>query len=366
MDIDSSSTVTETTPSVATEAVPAVTEATPAPAPASSGESGQTDANASSSDAPEQAETRESLLDVVKQAVAPKTDAAPTTTDELAEGAAPAPGENKDPNAPGELPDEPSQEELQAYTPRTRKRIEQLLNERKTLRQEVETLRPEAETAKSVKEFLVSNDIAKDDFALVLDLAAAMRRGDFQAFLAGVTPYVQLAQESLGIVLPADLQQAVQTGHMTPQAAQVMAQERSARQLAEARAIRTEQLAAQRNEQAMRQTQEVQVQAFQRSVEQAVAGWEAQQRKQDPDFAQKEPVVRDFLHAVVNERGAPRSPQEAVAIAQEAYDRANRAVQRFRPQPRPTQAVPSSINRMVGAKPEPKSMLEAAQQALGR
>ena len=45
-------------------------------------------------------------------------------------------------------------------------------------------------------------DIAKEDFGLVLDLAATMRRGDFRTFLEGVAPYVKLAQESLGIQLP--------------------------------------------------------------------------------------------------------------------------------------------------------------------
>ena len=39
-----------------------------------------------------------------------------------------------------------------------------------------------------------------------------MRRGDFQAFLTGVGPYVQLATQALGITLPQDLQGEVQTG----------------------------------------------------------------------------------------------------------------------------------------------------------
>ena len=46
----------------------------------------------------------------------------------------------------------------------------------------------------------------------MLDLAAAMRRGDFRTFLEGVTPYVKLAQESLGIQLPSDLQRRSRAG----------------------------------------------------------------------------------------------------------------------------------------------------------
>jgi hypothetical protein len=249
---------------------------------------------------------------------------------------------------------------MDAYQPKTRKRIAKLLAERDGLQRQLQPLEAQAKTTTELQNFLRTADIAKEDFGLVLDLAAAMRRGDFRTFLEGVAPYVKLAQESLGISLPPDLQQAVQTGHMTQDAARYVAQERGARQLAEARVARATYETSARD-----YTQ--QVQAFQASVAGAVTTWENDVRRSDPDYARKEPVVRDLLHAVVQERGPPRTPSEAVEIARQAYERANAVVTRFVPRTyRPTQQVPSSINRVNGARAEPKSLKEAIHLALER
>jgi hypothetical protein len=248
---------------------------------------------------------------------------------------------------------------MDAYHPRTRKRIAKLLAERDGLQGRIAPLEAQAKTTTELQNFLKQADIAKEDFGLVLDLAAAMRRGDFKTFLEGVTPYVRLAQESLGISLPQDLQQAVQMGHMTADAARYVAQERGARQLAEARANRvTYETSTENHVRAVRE--------FQAQVAGAVSNWENDVRRSDPDYARKEPVVRDLLHAVVQERGPPRSPAEAVEIARMAYERANAVVSRFVPAPRSTQQVPSSINRVNGARAEPKSLKEAIHLALER
>ena len=248
---------------------------------------------------------------------------------------------------------------MDAYDRRTQKRINQFLAQRIELNTRLAASEAQAKTTQELQSFLKQADIAKEDFGLVLDLAAAMRRGDFRSFLEGVAPYVKLAQESLGIALPPDLQQAVQTGHMTQDAARYVAQERGARQLAEARLNRTTYETTARDQvQAM--------QAFQASVAGAVTTWEQQTRRSDPDYARKEPVVQKLLHAVIAERGPPRSPAEAVEIARLAYEQANGVVSRFVPNPRPTQQLPSSINRVNGARAEPKNLKEAIHLALER
>jgi hypothetical protein len=98
----------------------------------------------------------------------------------------------------------------------------------------------------------------------------------------------------------------------------------------------------------------------------AVTNWEQAVRKSDTDYARKEPVVQKLLHAVVHERGPPRSPAEAVDIAKQAYEQANVMVSRFVPNPRSTHQVPSSINRVNGARVEPKSLKEAIHFAIER
>jgi hypothetical protein len=239
-------------------------------------------------------------------------------------------------------------------------RIRKLLDQRNEARTEVTHFKAEAEVTQTLRNFLVTNDIAREDFQLTLDLAAAMRRGDFTSFLEGVGPYVQLATQALGITLPPDLQTEVQQGRVTFDAAAQMSRDRYARALAEQRATRVTQVANTQHTAAQQQN-------LSRSIEQTVSAWENGIRQTDPDYGRKEETVRNFLWAVVQERGAPQTPEHAVEIAKEAYARANRTLQTFAPQRQPTRAVPSSINRAAsGARPEPRSLMEAAELGLAR
>ena len=305
----------------------------------------------------EGAESRESLLDVVRKA-APRKDAQPGPGDERGvsrSGESAAPGSAQGKEDLGPL----TQAEVDSFSPRTRKRIDEFRAQINGLKSQIGPLEAQAQTTQALQTFLKQADIAKEDFGLVLDLAAAMRRGDFRTFLEGVAPYVKLAQESLGIQLPPDLAQAVKGGHMTADAARYTAQVRAQQQLAQGQLTRVQQETTQRSHiEAVRN--------FQASVSNAVTEWEKGVRRSDPDYARKEPVVQKLLHAVVHERGPPRSPAEAVEIAKLAYEQANGMVSRFVPNPRSTHQVPSSINRVNGARSEPKNLKEAIHFAIER
>lgn len=315
-----------------------------------------TDASAPSSGA-EKSETKETLLEAVLKAVKPAEDA--EEGEGLAGTSPPSEHAPTGPDAKGEgdktdLSHDPTSEELAGYNQRTRARIEKLLGERNSFR-------TEAEVTQTLRNFLVTNDIAREDFQLTLDLAAAMRRGDFKSFLEGVGPYVQLATQAMGITLPQDLQAEVTAQKMTFDTAAQMSRDRYARALAEQRATRATQIASS-------QTSTAQSQHLQRSIENTVASWEQGIRQTDPDYGRKEETVRQLLWSVVNEQGVPKSPEHAVEIAKEAYARANRSFAQFAPQRPATRAVPSSVNNRAasGARPEPKSMMEAAELGLAR
>lgn len=304
------------------------------------------------------AESRETLLSAITKAVAPDqgqqapSDEPPPVDKQAGQPQAQAAEE-------GEIPAQITEQELASYRPRTRKRIEQLLGQNRDLTGRLEAAEREAGGTRELQKFLKDQDISKEDFGLTLDLAAAMRRGDFKTFLEGVAPYVQLAQEALGLSLPDDLHAAVQAGHMSQEAAAYTSRLRYEQRLAQANAMRYEQ-------RTQDETRSREAEQFTQRVTNAVSQWEAGIRSRDPDYAAKESVIRDLLPAVVEERGAPRNEAEAVAIAEAAYARANQMLSRFAPKPQRTQPVPSSISRVNGAMPEPKSMLEAAQQALRR
>jgi hypothetical protein len=314
------------------------------------------DVKASPSEAPK-GETKETLLEAVMKAVKPSEDgddkpsAEKSPTSERAGSSGPDGAEgDKGPD----LSKDPTPEELAAYKHGTRQRIERLIGERNHFR-------ADAQVTQTLRDFLVGNDIAREDFQLTLDLAAAMRRGDFRAFLEGVGPYVELATQALGLTLPPDLQNEVQVGRLTPDMASHISRERYARALAEQRATRATQVMTD-------QTNYQQQTHFAHSVEQTVAQWEQGIRQTDPDYGRKEETVRNFLWAVVREQGPPRSPEHAVQIATEAYNRANNVFRQAAPAPRATRAVPSSTNRSAapGARSEPNSLMEAAMLGLER
>lgn len=336
----------------APEPVVADTTVTQAPEGASTT---TTDVKASPSEA--KGETKETLLEAVMKAVRPEgseeepsTEKSPTSESADSSGPDAAKPGDKGPD----LSKDPTPEELAGYKAGTRQRIERLLGERNHYR-------TEAQVTQTLRDFLVQNDIAREDFQLTLDLAAAMRRGDFQAFLEGVGPYVQLATQALGITLPGDLLNEVQLGRMSNEVAAQLSRERYARALSDQRATRATQVMS---DQQTYQQQTQQVQA----IEQTVQQWENTVRQSDPDYGRKEETVRNFLWAVVREQGPPRSPEHAVEIAREAYNRANQVFRQFTPAPRATRAVPSSTNRSAapGARPEPSSMMEAAMLGLER
>jgi hypothetical protein len=323
----------------ATPASPDVSRASSTPSPSGEG-----------------AESRESLLDVVRKA-APQRGSQPGPGDERGVSRS---GESAAPGAQAKEDLGPlTQAEVDAFSPRTRKRIDEFRAQINGLKSQIAPLETQAKTTQALQSFLKEADIAKEDFGLLLDLGAAMRRGDYRMFLEGVAPYVKLAQESLGIQLPADLQAAVQGGHMTADAARYTAQVRAQQQLAAAQLTRVTTENTQR-------THAETVRNFQAQVAGAVSNWETGVRRSDPDYARTEPVVRELLHAVVHERGPPRSPAEAVEIAKQAYERARAMTSRFMPSPRSTQQVPSSINRVNGARTEPKSLKEAIHFAIER
>jgi|SRR5215469_4709618 len=299
-------------------------------------------------------DSKETLLEAVMKAVQPDDDRKGTETPPTSESAEAGP-DAADPADKGpDLSKDPTPEELASYKKGTRARIERLLGERNHFR-------AEAQVTQTLRNFLVGNDIAREDFQLTLDLAAAMRRGDFRAFLEGVGPYVELATQALGLTLPPDLRTEVQAGRISFEAAGQISRDRYARALAEQRATRATQVMNDQHNLAQQTN-------FSQAVEQTVAQWENHVRQNDPDYARKEETIRNFMWGVVREQGNPRSPEHAVQIAQEAYNRANRVFSQFTPTLRATQRVPNSANRSAasGARPEPKSMMEAALLGLER
>jgi hypothetical protein len=342
-------------------------EATSPPPGESAPSPGATPDVSSSPSSSEQGDSREALLEAVQQAVPELRTSQP---DELSvePGASPAQAAKPGQAAPREpeLSDDPTQEELAKYSQSANKRVSKLLDQRRELRGEVERLKgiePSAQAADAVTKYLRDSDISREDFLMTLELAAAMRRGDFRTFYQGVQPYMKLAEEYLGISLPPDLQQQVQQGQMTTQAAQQFSRERMDRAMAQNNFAR-QQMANQNLQRSSTEQQQHHARVnLANQVRDTVNSWEQRIMQADPDYAAKKPAVQDTMWAVVREQGPPQSPDHAIKIAEEALRRVNERYRAWAPQRRPTSRTPSSTSRTTGVAPEPKSLAEAVRFA---
>lgn len=316
-------------------------------------------------DAPSSGDTplsdREGLLEAVRAVVnvkeTPALSESTATQGQDTDTAGTTPGATGDPkpDAHQTLPvADPTPDELKKLRPETRRRFEQLLSQRDEARTTLSALQPEIDQHRQLQGYLKQHQLAPDDVNMLLGVGAALRRGDYQAFLNGVTPYVMAAQEAIGLRLAPDMQKQVDEGLITEETAREVTRTRFRANQSEER-LRTE---------TTTRAQEDQGRALE-AVRSAVSTWEEGIRGRDPDYSLKAVAIRRFSQALLQERGAPTTPQQAVALVEEAYREATEQFARARPPPRPTRAVPSGINGTAhGGVPEPSTMKEAAIMAL--
>lgn len=316
------------------------------------------DKTASPPDAP--VDDRAALLAAVRKVVevAPENPPQGEGTPTVPEPSNPATTPSTPPAA-DPLDADPTEAELAGLVPKTRQRIERLLTERNTARREIESLKPAVAKWTQMEGYLRRNDLAAEDVNLLLGIGAALRRGDFKAFREGVAPYIALADQALGNALPPDLEAKVETGEMSRDAARELSVARiaNARLQGQARA-NTEAAAA-------RAAQEAQARVSQ-EIGTAVTTWEADARGRDPDYALKAPVVLRISQAMLAQEGRPKTAAAAVDMAKRAYDEASRVFAAAKPAPVATPRQPVAARAVTGARPEPKTLMEAARLGLER
>jgi len=265
-----------------------------------------------------------------------------------------------------ELPEEATPEEIARLSKTAQRRIKKLNAQRQKLAGEVQRLKsiePSAHAAEQVTNYLRQHDIGQDDFLFGLELMASMRQGNFRKFYEGIMPYVKLCEEYLGISLPPDLQQQVNQGQMTTQAAAMYSKERMDKAMAQTNAVRQQAALQQHQQSSSAQLEQKQREVLAGRVASTVNNWEAQIARADPDYGAKQAAVKNMMWAVMRETGTPQSPEHGIQIAQEAYRRVNEQYKAWAPQRRATSRVPSSTGRTTGVAPEPTSLLEAVKFA---
>lgn len=251
---------------------------------------------------------------------------------------------------------DPSQEELAAMTPRTRKRFGQLLTQRKDLRDEVAALQPDATNFRALLEYMAKHKLSEPHLIELLQFGGDLVSGEparLQRVADRIIPILHTAQEANGQIVPQDLLGRVDSGEMTEEVARDTARLRYERNLA------TQQAA-----QATAQVQTNVTAQAHASMRQAVVNWHTLVAQSDPDMSLKVDVMQLTAQAIAAKRGPPTTPQQAVEYAKAAYDEATALLRRILPQKAATRPTPNgqaSVNRS-GVKPAPTSL----QDAIGR
>lgn len=248
-------------------------------------------------------------------------------------------------------------------------RWQEMVRERNQLREQVDEFKQGAEEYRKIESFMQENELSAQEVARAMQTVALMRNDPSRAREI-LAQELETLDRAVGEKLPDDLQREVEDGYMTEERAKELArlrneQSRTAQQAEQER--RRAQEAQQQAEQQRRQ--QAGQQALQQQQE-AVRSWEQSIKSRDPDFERIQPLVYKELRWMVREgmdQGrAPRTPDEAVKLAERAYSNVKEQLRRVQPrqqtQPGPTSKVSGGS---AGSGAQPQSMQDAVIRAAG-
>lgn len=263
-------------------------------------------------------------------------------------------GQQPDPQAP----QTPGAEDYDGLPFSRHPRFRQLISERKDLLKETERLKEfeqDAERYRNVQTFLETNNVSAEEAGQVLQIAARAKLDPAGAF-EQLRPIVEDLMTRAGVLLPPDLQQAVQAGTYTPEVAAELSRARAVTKAAETR------------EAAMttRQTQDRQAQEV-TGLRTAAESWGTERQAKDPGFATKMDALGREVAWLQRSEGVPNTPQGV----REQLDKAYKAVNERLPPAAPPQ-IRKPIRPVVGgqvngnAKPVINSTLELIRAKTGQ
>lgn len=263
----------------------------------------QAEGDAQSSSATDVAESP--TLSIVRDVVAKETEAttqgsSPEAEKEGAEGSDPETTENQ-PEAEGEQPEEDDESK---YPKRAQKRIRELVATNKVLE-------ADATRYRNVETFLRENGLAPEEASDGLQLMALAKTNPVEAWQR-LKPWVEKVAMAAGVIMPQDLQQQVQQGYLTREAALELSQTRAKLGAVEAQRQFEQQRMA-----------EQQQQAAHSAIVNAATSWEQDRRLKDPNFEAKLPALQREIAYLQMQEGRPNTPQGVQDQCKRAYEAVN-------------------------------------------
>jgi hypothetical protein len=258
----------------------------------------------------------QSLADVVKQAAASAT--SESSTEVQTEETETKSAESEEPAEETETAPEEGKKSEESKEPpfHEHPRWKEVVKERDTYKEEIAQLKPLAEQTKALHQFLQENEVPSEDAQQALVLAALMRKNPQEA-VKHLRTILENTETVLGARLPADLQKRVDDGLIDAETAKEVARLRVERQTSEMQVKRSQGTAAEQATMAMAG---------------AVTQWETSKATSDADWQRKYPMLQDRFSVLAAQR-PPKTPAEAVALAETAYSEVTQRLTGFLPKP---------------------------------
>ena len=247
----------------------------------------------------------------------------------------------------GEEPDSKQADDYSDTPFHKHPRFKQLIRERNELK-------GRATQYDQIVDFMEQNKLSAEEVAQGFKLMAMMKVGDPAAAYEELRKVTENLAIAAGHQLPEHLARKVEEGYVDQDTAKDMWREQY-------RAQREALLAEQENQRYRQQ----QASSHVNTMAETVTAWEESVRESDPDYDLKADMIDDRVRALVAERGRPRTADEALGYAQEAYQVVSNRLKSVR-------GVKQPMRTAVGGKvsgtplPEPKSLLDVIQNTLAQ
>lgn len=299
-------------------------------------------------------ETEEDLLAVVEKAMNPPKEAESHSEDEVKDGEqeeqqVETQAETLSEATEKDESSDKAEEEENAKLPfHNHPRFKQVIKERKEAKEQLELARKDQDEYKKITSYLEANNLTADEAAQGFQIMAMMKSSPTEAIKA-LEPYMASLKEATGQTLSDDIRDKVDQGYMD---------EDIGKELSMARA-ENERLKKLNESQLQQQTLEKQRQNINKLAD-VVTEWENKIAQTDPDYSRIEKEVNDRVRVKVLETGRPETEEQALKIAQEAY---NEVKGRHVTTKTPIKATQGG--KLGGTPiPEPKSLMDVVEMAL--
>lgn len=220
-----------------------------------------------------------------------------------------------------------------------------------------ESVKTKADSYDAISGFIEKNGLTNEEVDTGFEIMRLMKQDPHKA-LEQLQPVYESLLNAVGKgALPENLQQQVESGAVSEDVARQLAtttaqRDLVERQLAEAKA---------RDEKAAEEDRVARETELRGKITSAVAAWDSQWKSSDPDFSKKYPLVKAKVIELISSRGVPRSPEEAIKLAEDAKRGVDEHLKSIMPKRDPARVITGGSSGPTMS--APKSLLEAVSQA---